>query len=125
MQEKIAYFLINPTTEIVFWAPSYEIAASTVILWSQGKFGAEPIEEQGGYVPIFLEGGAITWFQETFGRSLEESFLSDPKAHAETLETFHYADADDEDRLLGNENDHCFSAHQMAAHIRTRHGCQT
>lgn len=68
------YNLINPTDSVTFNAADTQIAALTVLLLSNGKFGADCIDgsEADEDVPIFLKGGALAWWAERYDQPIDK-----------------------------------------------------
>ena len=67
--------IINPSDPYTLKAESLDVAAIAVILMGQGKYC---LKEIGGEreVPFFMFGGADKWFQDNFGKTVEECFDS-------------------------------------------------
>lgn len=70
----ITYDLINPTADCTFEAPDLQIAALAVLILSNGFYGATPVAPEMSHerVPIFLTGGALAWWNETFPETMQD-----------------------------------------------------
>lgn len=71
------YELINPSDPYTFEAEDFETAALVCFIMGSGYYGAEP-KDGGEEVPIFIFGGAESWYKATFGTTFEES-IDDPE----------------------------------------------
>lgn len=121
MQDTQHYELINPIAEIYFEAPNAEVAACVVFLISNGKFGADPIESDGQNVPVFNEGGGLSWFQETFGRGFDVSLQDNLQAISDAMLSFGYAGQEDLGQIKYTEEDICLSAYEWGIGIAKKH----
>lgn len=84
------YTLINPSDPYTFEAPSDEIAALAVLLLGNGAYGAD--NEQGEQVvPVMLGqdyGRIDRWYQDRFGRCLEDGLEALGRQAGDCLGTF-------------------------------------
>lgn len=90
------YELKNPSDPYTFLAVDLEVAALVVFSIST-LYGAEPKEGEGD-VPIFLFGGAVEWYQESFGRTPDEGLVARKQEVSESLDSFMYGHFEDRRR---------------------------
>jgi hypothetical protein len=66
------YNLINPTDLITFHAPDTQVAALAVLLFSNGKYGADCVDgtDADEDVPTFLKGGALAWWSARYDQPI-------------------------------------------------------
>lgn len=80
------YELINPSDPYTFVADDLEIAA--LVVFSLGTaYGAEP-KDGGEKVPIFLFGGALDWYVESFGRTPDDGMKARKSALSSAFSSF-------------------------------------
>lgn len=82
------YELHNPSAPYTFIAADKEVAALCVALLSTA-FGADTEDGSEEYrVPVFILGGFPEWYQEEFGRTLDEGLKARMKEVGEALQSF-------------------------------------
>lgn len=86
------YDIINPSDTMSFRAPDLQVAALSMFLLSDGKFGADCREGGGEDVPIFLLGGAQAWWDEKFDTSIDETIIRRAVDVADALDSIVYGD---------------------------------
>lgn len=79
------YELINPSDPYTFIAEDLEVAALVVLTFGT-SYGAKP-KEGTDRVPILMFTDAEKWYQDQFGRSLEEGLRAKKNALAEALDS--------------------------------------
>lgn len=87
------YDLVNPSDTVSFRAPDRQVAALAVFLLSNGQYGADchETEVKGDQdVPIFLLGGARSWWHGLWEKSIEETARERAEEVAAALETAAY-----------------------------------
>ncbi len=65
------YEIVNPHMACTFQAPDLEVAALTMGILSNNRFGAEPQDLSQDDVPPFNMGGAAQWWKKKFGTNSE------------------------------------------------------
>lgn len=90
------YELINPSDPYTFIAHNKEVSALTVFCLST-MYGAKS-EDGNAEIPIFLLGGAEEWYQQEFGRTVEEGLDAEKENIAHSLISFMYGDFEDRRR---------------------------
>lgn len=82
------YELINPSDAYTFEANSREVAALTVFNISTAYAAHAETGKDDDGVPMFIFGGAVDWYKETFGRSPDEGITALITDVANALESF-------------------------------------
>lgn len=88
------YNIINPSDPMTFRAPDLQIAALSMFLLSEGKFGADSLEDGGEDVPIFITGGAQAWWGERFDETIDAAIMRRADAIADALDSLVYGEQD-------------------------------
>ena len=86
------YELINPSDPYTFIAEDFETAALVVLVFGVA-YGANPKEGE-QRVPIFLvdePGAEADWYEENFGRNIQEGLAVKCDSVADALETYNIA----------------------------------
>lgn len=117
-----SYEVINPIAGIHLYALNHEVAACALLIVSDGRFGADLLDEDGPNVPMFPSGGGREWFEATFGRTLEQSVRMQPKAVGEALMGFAYFETEERKRLLYTDEDICSQAFNMGLRLFDKFG---
>jgi len=86
------YDILNPSDPMSFRAPDLQIAALSMFLLSNGKFGADCREGGGEDVPVFLFGGAQAWWDEKFDTSIDDTIIRRAGEVADALDSIIYGD---------------------------------
>lgn len=90
------YEFINPSDPYTFLAKNFEIATLTVFVIGT-QYGAKS-KDGSEEVPVFFLGGSDEWYQEQFGRTVEEGINTYKKEIAEALASFMLGDFEDRKR---------------------------
>lgn len=86
------YDIINPSDCVTFRAPDLQVAALSMFLLSEGKFGADCREGDGENVPIFLMGGAMEWWDGKFDEKIDNAIVRRAGEIADALDSVVYGD---------------------------------
>ena len=93
------YELINPSDPYTFIAASPEVAALTAFVLGEGMYGAKAKNgDASARVPSFVLGGASEWYEETFGRSVDDGLSALRTELGESLISLVYGNFDDRSR---------------------------
>lgn len=65
------YEIINPSDKYTLETDNFELACLATILLGKGRYALTD-ESDNEAMPIFMFGGHEAWFQEKFGKSLED-----------------------------------------------------
>lgn len=93
------YELINPSDPYTFIAEDFETAALVVLVFGIA-YGANPKEGE-QRVPIFLvdePGAEADWYEENFGRNIQEGLAAKCDSVADALETMMLGEFRDRER---------------------------
>lgn len=86
------YDIINPSDSMTFRAPDLQVAALSMFLLSEGKFGADCREDGGENVPIFALGGAQAWWDSKFDEPIDAAIIRRAGEVADALDSLVYGD---------------------------------
>lgn len=78
--------LINPSDPYTFEAPDLAVAGALVCILGEGMYGAEPLHEADGSVPMFPIDGHEEWF-EALGASFEDTIRGRKAEIAEAMDS--------------------------------------
>lgn len=92
---RTVYEIINPSDKATLVASDHEVAAMACFSIGSGRYALKPIDGPLPEVPLFLFGGALEWFEETFGRPFGEAVEARRTEIADCLDTV----------MLGNRTD--------------------
>ena len=72
------YEIINPSDKYTLEAGEFLTACIACVVVGGGQYSLEPLEEGGEKMPLFLFGGGEAWFEERFGKTVQELFDNQP-----------------------------------------------
>jgi hypothetical protein len=95
------YEIVNPSDPYVMEADDRAVACAAGLILGEGAYALKAEGASGAdlALPIFIFGGAVEWFNETFPTPLESFVPANSKAIAAALETVTIGKFDDYHRL--------------------------